>query len=202
MVVQREGRDGCRRQGRREPAGLLVPCEFDASCQRRAAAALRCTVAAATRAGWTALPAAGLPVAQEPAATPHALVPHGCPPSTLLQAPKLTAGYCVAARLPRCHHAASYSVQQPVPLPASQHTHETGACAHPVLAPHPCQPPLPSHLNFTAPRRGLVTERLRRKRSYLAFCRTMPPLMLISSQRTHTCELFGGRATGETSGGG
>lgn len=42
------------------------------------------------------------------------------------------------------------------------------------------------HLNLTAPRRGLVTERLRRKRSYLAFCRTMPPLMLISSHRTHT----------------
>ena len=38
-----------------------------------------------------------------------------------------------------------------------------------------------------APRRGLETERLRRKRSYLAFCRTMPPEMLISSQRTATC---------------
>ena len=44
-----------------------------------------------------------------------------------------------------------------------------------------------AHQNLTAPWRGLDTERLRRKRSYLAFCLTMPPLMLISSHRTHTC---------------
>lgn len=56
---------------------------------------------------------------------------------------------------------------------------------------HARPPPAPSpHLNLTAPRRGLVTERLRRKRSYLAFCRTMPPLMLISSQRTQTCGVW------------
>ncbi|MFI4950403.1 MAG: arginine--tRNA ligase, partial [Caulobacterales bacterium] len=37
-------------------------------------------------------------------------------------------------------------------------------------------------LNLTAPWRGLDTERLLRKRSYFAFCRTMPPLIVISSE--------------------
>lgn len=38
------------------------------------------------------------------------------------------------------------------------------------------------------PLSGLVRVPLRRKRSYFIFCRTMPPEMLISSQRTTACD--------------
>jgi hypothetical protein len=42
-------------------------------------------------------------------------------------------------------------------------------------------------LKWKGPRVGLVFMPLRRKRSYLAFCRTSPPETEISSQRTSTC---------------